>query len=141
MKFLLSSKYFIKGGNENVKQKKRTEIKEPIILCLMWLNTKSLADLKNVYPGHTNIIVATISDPDLSKIPASKVSATSSNPSVLKVIDKYNIDFANYHPNMDIGIEIEAMNCFYKEKEGDNAHGLSLLHERFCNRSWKRTKY
>ena len=75
----------------------------------MWLNTKSLADLKNVYPGHTNIIVATISDPDLSKIPASKVSATSSNPSVLKVIDKYNIDFANYHPNMDIGIEIEAM--------------------------------
>ena len=41
--------------------------------------------------------------------PASKVSATSSNPSVLKVIDKYNIDFANYHPNMDIGIEIEAM--------------------------------
>ena len=34
MKFLLSSKYFIKGGNENVKQKKRTEIKEPIILCL-----------------------------------------------------------------------------------------------------------
>ena len=36
----------------------------------MWLNTKSLADLKNVYPGHTNIIVATISDPDLSKIPA-----------------------------------------------------------------------
>ena len=61
----------------------------------MWLNTKSLADLKNVYPGHTNIIVATISDPDLSKIPASKVSATSSNPSVLKVIDKYNIDFAN----------------------------------------------
>ena len=48
-------------------------------------------------------------DPDLSKIPASKVSATSSNPSVLKVIDKYNIDFANYHPNMDIGIEIEAM--------------------------------
>lgn len=75
----------------------------------MWLNTKSLADLKNVYPGHTNLIVATISDPDLSKIPASKVSATSSNPSVLKVIDKYNIDFANYHPNMDIGIEIEAM--------------------------------
>ena len=43
------------------------------------------------------------------QIPASKVSATSSNPSVLKVIDKYNIDFANYHPNMDIGIEIEAM--------------------------------
>ena len=28
-----------------------------------------------------------------------------------------------------------------KEKEGDNAHGLSLLHERFCNRSRKRTKY
>ena len=42
----------------------------------MWLNTKSLADLKNVYPGHTNIIVATISDPDLSKIPASKVSVS-----------------------------------------------------------------
>ena len=91
----------------------------------MWLNTKSLADLKNVYPGHTNIIVATISDPDLSKIPASKVSATSSNPSVLKVIDKYNIDFANYHPNMDIGIEIEAMKAGkatltiqYKKKKG-----------------------
>lgn len=59
----------------------------------MWLNTKSLADLKNVYPGHTNIIVATISDPDLSKIPASKVSATSSNPSVLKVINKLYMSF------------------------------------------------
>ena len=34
MKFLLSSKYFIKGGNENVKQKKRTELKKATTLCL-----------------------------------------------------------------------------------------------------------
>ena len=201
MKFLLSSKYFIKEEMKMLNKKREQKLKNQLsfafrirrifllipllLLCLsfviptqvhaqtddsyflnMWLNTKSLADLKNVYPGHTNIIVATISDPDLSKIPASKVSATSSNPSVLKVIDKYNIDFANYHPNMDIGIEIEAMKagkatltiqyktivkklditvkkstCFYKRKRrGQCSWVITTSLRDFCNRSMEKNQ-
>ena len=35
----------------------------------MWLDTTRIADLKNMYPGDYNVIIAKINDPDVTESP------------------------------------------------------------------------
>ena len=51
----------------------------------MWLDTTRIADLKNMYPGDYNVIIAKINDPDVQRVPSYNVLVTSSDPSVVDI--------------------------------------------------------
>lgn len=74
----------------------------------MWLDTTRIADLKNMYPGDYDVIIAKINDPDVQRVPSSNVFVTSSNPSVVDIFGVDNMDFGSYDPDMDIGIQLTA---------------------------------
>ena len=101
----------------------------------MWLNTKSLADLKNVYPGHTNIIVATISDPDLSKIPASKVSGQKLIP---KKPGKATISAVINGKKQSIRITVKSPAPTYDQLKSKKA---GLIYDRYSGKCYVKIKF
>ena len=74
----------------------------------MWLDTTRIADLKNMYPGDYNVIIAKINDPDVQRVPSYNVLVTSSDPSVVDIFGVDNMDFGSYDPDMDVGIQLSA---------------------------------
>ena len=70
----------------------------------MWLDTTRIADLKNMYPGDYNVIIAKINDPDVQRVPFYNVLVTSSDPSVVDIFGVDNMDFGSYDPDMDVGM-------------------------------------